>query len=238
MDIKGLLFDYGGTLDTEGCHWGKMLWHAYERQHVPVTEAQFREAYIYAERTLGKNPIIQPSYTFHKTLEVKVRIEFEDLTRRGLIDPTAGVSEAYQKAVVDDLYQKVVETTAESGRVLARLKQKYQLALVSNFYGNIHVVLEEFGLADYFSDIIESAVVGVRKPDPRIYEIGVEHLGLQASEVAVIGDSVKKDIVPAKRIGCKAYWLRGEGWTDEPIDASPADVVISRLAELLDILDK
>lgn len=238
MDIKGLLFDYGGTLDTEGCHWGKMLWHAYERQHVPVTEAQFREAYIYAERTLGKNPIIQPSYTFHKTLEVKVRIEFEDLTRRGLIDPTAGVSEAYQKAVVDDLYQKVVETTAESGRVLARLKQKYQLALVSNFYGNIHVVLEEFGLADYFSDIIESAVVGVRKPDPRIYEIGVEHLGLQASEVAVIGDSVKKDIVPAKRIGCKAYWLRGEGWTDEPIDASPADVVISRLGELLDILDK
>ena len=42
--IKGYLFDFGGTLDTAGCHWGQMLWHAYQRQQVPVTEEQFREA--------------------------------------------------------------------------------------------------------------------------------------------------------------------------------------------------
>ncbi|MFC2513069.1 MAG: HAD family hydrolase, partial [Prevotella denticola] len=42
------LFDFGGTLDTAGCHWGKMLWHAYERKCVPITESQFREAYVYA----------------------------------------------------------------------------------------------------------------------------------------------------------------------------------------------
>lgn len=234
MKIKGLLFDYGGTLDTAGCHWGKMLWHAYERQKVPVTEAQFREAYVYAERTLGKNPIIQPNYTFRKTLEVKVRIEFEDLASKGLVDPAE--SAIFQKAVVADLYDKVVRTTAESARILTALKENYRLALVSNFYGNINVVLEEFGLANLFSDVIESAVVGVRKPDPRIWQIGAERLALQPDEVAVVGDSVKKDIIPAKRIGCKAFWLRGEGWTDEPIDASPADVVIERLAELLEFL--
>ena len=33
---RGLIFDYGGTLDTKGCHWGKVLWHAYEQSHVPV----------------------------------------------------------------------------------------------------------------------------------------------------------------------------------------------------------
>lgn len=234
MEVKGLLFDYGGTLDTAGCHWGKMLWHAYERQHVPVTEAQFREAYIYAERTLGKNPIIQPTYTFHKTLEVKVRIEFEDLINKGLMDPKE--CGAYEKAVVDDLYEKVVETTTESGRVLQQLKGRYRIALVSNFYGNINVVLDEFGLAQYFDDVIESAVVGVRKPDARIYEIGAERLGLAPEDIAVIGDSVKKDILPAKRIGCKAFWLRGEGWTDDPIDASPADVVIEQLSDLLNFL--
>ena len=31
---RGLIFDYGGTLDTKGCHWGKVLWHAYEQSHV------------------------------------------------------------------------------------------------------------------------------------------------------------------------------------------------------------
>lgn len=236
MQIKGLLFDYGGTLDTAGCHWGKMLWHAYERHHVPITEEQFREAYVYAERTLGKNPIIQPSYTFCKTLAVKIRIEFEHLLHKGLIDPKE--SEAYQKAVHEDLYKKVVATTAESACVLAQLQKSYQLALVSNFYGNINVVLEEFHLADYFEDVIESAVVGVRKPDPRIYQIGVEHLGIKPEEVAVVGDSVKKDIIPAKRIGCKAFWLRGEGWTNDPIDASPADVVIDQLSEMLNFLGK
>ena len=77
--IKGYIFDYGGTLDTGGNHWGKVIWHAYERQHVPVTEQQFREAYVYAERTLGKNPIIQPDFTFRQTLEKKLQLQLEFL---------------------------------------------------------------------------------------------------------------------------------------------------------------
>ena len=47
MKVKGFLFDYGGTLDTAGCHWGKMLWHAYQRQFVPIEEEQFRDAYVF-----------------------------------------------------------------------------------------------------------------------------------------------------------------------------------------------
>jgi putative hydrolase of the HAD superfamily len=49
--IKGIIFDYGGTLDTRGNHWGKVLWHAYERQQIPVTEEQFRDA---ADRILAE----------------------------------------------------------------------------------------------------------------------------------------------------------------------------------------
>ena len=75
--IKGYIFDYGATLDTAGQHWGKVLWHAYERQQVPVNEAYFREAYVYGERTLGRTSLIKPDDTFHKTLEVKLRLEFE-----------------------------------------------------------------------------------------------------------------------------------------------------------------
>ena len=73
----GLIFDYGGTLDTGGQHWGQALWHAYERHHVPVTEAQFREAYVHAERTLGRNPIIRPDFTFRQTLEKKLQLQLE-----------------------------------------------------------------------------------------------------------------------------------------------------------------
>ncbi len=222
MEKQGYIFDYGGTLDTGGCHWGKVLWHAYQRHHVPVSEGQFREAYVYAERTLGKNPIIQPDFTFRQTLEAKVRIEMQWL----------GV-EGYQEAVVNDLYELTRGETRKSREVLLNLKRRYPMVLVSNFYGNIGVVLQEFGLDGIFLHVIESAVVGVRKPNPRIFTLGVEALGLPSSAVTVVGDSIDKDIVPARQAGCRTVWLEGEGWTDEQVDRSQADRVIKELKELI-----
>ena len=67
-NVKGYIFDYGGTLDTGGHHWGQMLWHAYRQTGVPVTEQRFREAYVEVERFLGKNPVIESNYTFRQTL--------------------------------------------------------------------------------------------------------------------------------------------------------------------------
>lgn len=220
--IKGFIFDYGGTLDTGGCHWGKMLWHAYQRQQVPVTEEQFREAYVFAERKLGKNPIIKSDFTFRKTLETKVGIEMEQL----------GV-DGYEKAVVDDLYEKTVAQTTHSREVLLQLKRDFPLVLVSNFYGNIAVVLQEFGLDGIFQTIVESAVVGIRKPDPRIFTLGVEALALQPAEVTVVGDSIDKDIVPARNAGCRTVWFKGEGWTDDPVDETIPDEIITDLKQLI-----
>ena len=219
--IKGFIFDYGGTLDTGGHHWGKVIWHAYERQQVPVSEAQFREAYVHGERTLGKNPIIQSDFTFRRTLEEKLRLQFEYLHL------------PLEVKVLDDLYEHTLAETRKSREVLLSLKKQYPMVLVSNFYGNIQTVLEEFGLDGIFSQIIESAVVGVRKPDPRIFTLGVEALGLKPEEVIVVGDSIDKDIIPARQAGCQTVWFRGEGWTDDPVDESLAERVITDLADLL-----
>lgn len=220
--IKGYIFDYGGTLDTGGHHWGKVIWHAYERQQVPVSEAQFREAYVHGERTLGKNPIIQPDFTFRQTLEKKLQLQLEFLHQEDYLSP-----------LLDDLYSRTQAETRKSREVLLRLKEQYPMVLVSNFYGNIQTVLGEFGLDGVFSQIIESAVVGVRKPDPRIFSLGVEALGLKPDEVVVVGDSIDKDIVPARQAGCHTVWFRGEGWTDDPVDESIPDCIITDLRELL-----
>ena len=233
MKTKGYIFDYGGTLDTAGCHWGKMLWHAYERQSIPVTEEQFREAYVFAERTLGKNPIIQTDYTFRKTLEVKLRIEFEYLQAKGYLCNSNFCLASMQAAVLDDLYERVRTITAQSKEVLVKLKESYPIILVSNFYGNLPVVLEEFGLSGLFNTVVESAVVGIRKPDTRIFQLGVDALGLPPEEITVVGDSISKDIAPAKRLGCQTVWIKGEGWTDQPEDTSMADRIISDLTEII-----
>ena len=227
--IKGYIFDYGGTLDTGGQHWGKVIWHAYERQQVPVSEEAFRDAYVHAERTLGKNPIIQPDFTFYKTIETKIRIQLEYLQEKNDVSSVS----SYLKPLTDSLYEATVKETAKSREVLLQLKQQYPMVLVSNFYGNIATVLKEFKLDGIFDKIIESAVVGVRKPDPQIFTLGVEALGMRPDEVVVVGDSMDKDIIPAGKAGCHTVWFKGEGWTNDPVDESPAGKVITDLTQIL-----
>lgn len=218
---KGYIFDYGGTLDTGGQHWGMLLWHAFERHQVPVSESQFRDAYVYAERTLGRNKIIQPTDTFLQTLKAKVQLELTYLN-----------NESYTDAIVSDVYERTKSQTALSRRVLMQMKAS-PMVLVSNFYGNISVVLQEFGLDGIFAEVIESAVVGIRKPDPQIFLLGVDALGMKPEEVTVVGDSLEKDIIPARRAGCHTVWLKGEGWTNARDGENQADRVIMTLDELL-----
>ena len=226
----GYIFDYGGTLDTGGQHWGQVLWHAYERHQVPVTEVQFREAYVYAERTLGRNPVIRPDFTFRQTLETKLRLQQEYLKVE---------NEKYWQTILDDLYERTKTMTAQSREVLLQLKDHgLPMVLVSNFYGNMHTVLHEFGFDGLFHKVIESAVVGIRKPDPRIFLLGVEALGLKPEEVTVVGDSLDKDIMPAHEAGCQTIWLRGEGWSPESHNGdSPYCEIIDSLDELLEMIN-
>jgi putative hydrolase of the HAD superfamily len=225
----GYIFDYGGTLDTGGQHWGQVLWHAYERHRVPVTEAQFREAYVYVERTLGRNPIISPDFTFRQTLETKLRLQLEYLKVE---------NEKYRQTIFADIYERTKAITAQSREVLLRLKEQgLPMVLVSNFYGNIHTVLHEFSLDGLFLKVIESAVVGIRKPDPRIFLLGVEALGLKPEEVTVVGDSFDKDIIPAHEAGCQTIWLRGEGWTSASHNGDcPYCETINALDEILEMI--
>lgn len=233
MRIKGFIFDYGGTLDTRGNHWGKVLWHGYERTGVPVGEQDFREAYVYGERTLATSPIVKPDFTFRDTLQAKIRLQLQWLEEnRNLGDATG-----YLNRILDNVYQQTKETTKESALVLEELAKKYPLVLVSNFYGNIATVLREFSLDHLFSDIIESAVVGIRKPDARIFALGVERLGMKTEEVAVVGDSYDKDILPSHSIGCHTIWFKGEGWTDEVVENPVADKVIGSLKEILSLAE-
>ena len=230
---KGFIFDYGGTLDTAGRHWGKVIWHAYKKHGVKVSEQQFREAYVYAERQLGSRPIISPEFTFYDTLDAKLRIELEYLAAQNMPYMPAKDTDTLRKNMLEDIYHGVRQETAKSRMVLAEIKTVYPTALVSNFYGNINTVLREFKFDGLFDKVIESAVAGIRKPDHRIFILGAESLGLKPDETVVVGDSYDKDIIPAKQAGCHTVWLKGEGWTEKEYDENQPDIIINKLSEIL-----
>ena len=133
----------------------------------------------------------------------------------------------------DSLVRTNMKTTRQ---VLETLSARYPMVLVSNFYGNIHTVLNAYQIDRHFKEVVESAVVGIRKPSPQIFTLGVEALGFQPHEVLVVGDSYGKDIVPAHGIGCQTIWLKGQGWShkEDSTDSSCANHTIGTLTQVLD----
>ena len=242
--MTAILFDYGATLDTFGQHWGMVIWHGYEHLGIPVTEAQYRDAYVYGERTLGSKEIIRKTDTFLTTLKVKIDLQFDFLRDSGAWLPEPGERKAKHDALVEYLYSGLQRNMSHTRQILSQLRDRgIPMALVSNFYGNVETVLEEMQIRDFFCDVIESAQVGIRKPDPRLYALGVEALRknvmprqMQESDVLVVGDSISKDILPAKSLGCKTAWFKGEGWKKEPVDETIPDFVIKDLQDIINII--
>ena len=232
-DIKGIIFDYGGTIDTNSRHWAEVLWSQYVKHHIPVDKGSFREAYVFGERSLAKYPYVRPDHNFFDVLLFKCKLQMEYLALHHHLEMDERKLQQYALSVAESSYWYVQEVLKTTRPVVETLSKRYKLVLVSNFYGNIQTILSDFKLDSFFADVVESSVVGVRKPDPAIYQLGVDAMGFNASEVLVVGDSFSKDVVPAKKVGCKVVWLKGEGWGNETIDESLPDVIITSLDQLI-----
>lgn len=231
--VKGIIFDYGGTIDSRGVHWSEVIWDGYRHCGVPVSKEDFREAYVFAERELARTRHILPHHNFYDLLYIKMQIELRYLVDKGLL-PEIAVAQ-YAALIARYCYEAAKNSVKEARPVLELLHAKYPMVLVSNFYGNVEAVLKDFDLRKYFGSIIESAVVGVRKPDPRIFSLGVEALGMRPEEVLVVGDSLKKDILPAESIGCSTAWIKGKGWTPQEDEATHPNTIY-KLGDLLKTL--
>lgn len=223
-EVRGIIFDYGGTIDTRGDHWAHIIRKGWDAAGIEVPEETFRDCYVEAERELARHRHILPGDNFLTLLQKKMRIELKRLCDLDGISPDDIEPKALE--VAEYCYDYARECIAEAIPVIAKLASEYPLVLVSNFYGNVDEVLRDFGLRGYFQGVIESAVVGVRKPDARIFMLGVVALGMKPEEVLVVGDSLRKDILPARSIGCHTAWIKGRGWTaaeDAATDPSQID---------------
>lgn len=213
---EALLFDYGGTLDTCGVHWFAVLRQAWSTVGLLPDDAMARAAYVFAEHRLSEPGQVGTADTFRDVLEKKLRLEITHLCEHGSELSESARPDAVAERLADRLDAQVRRNVHEVRRLLTRLRKRFRLVLVSNFYGNLCAVLDDYGLFGLFDAVVESAAVGVRKPDPAIWRLGVRRAfpecdttpdAALATRCTAIGDSLKNDILPAVAVGCRTIWL-------------------------------
>lgn len=196
-----IVFDFGGTLDTHGRHWSRLLFESWQKFFPTLPWDIFWDAYVLAERNLQT----LPDWDFLHTLQKKCLLE-------GMfIDDFLGteIGSDIGSAVALWCYKEVERCIALSHEVLEKLHERTPLVLVSNFYGNLSTVLSAFRLSGCFDYVIESAQVGIRKPDPAIYARVLElYPSIPPEDILVVGDSEKNDILPAQSLGMKTHLVR------------------------------
>ncbi len=82
-----------------------------------------------------------------------------------------------------------------------------RLAVISNADGRVAEYLAAGGLDGELEFILDSGVVGIEKPDPRIFGMALERLGLAPEEVVYVGDTWEIDVEGARRAGIRPVYI-------------------------------
>jgi HAD superfamily hydrolase (TIGR01549 family) len=114
----------------------------------------------------------------------------------------------------DELRDELVQATHISANwsdirpgtreALERIGKRYRLGVISNADGKVAETLARRGIADCFSVIVDSGVVGYEKPHPAIFEAALRELGAVPEQSLYVGDVYSVDYLGATRMGMQA----------------------------------
>jgi HAD superfamily hydrolase (TIGR01549 family) len=90
--------------------------------------------------------------------------------------------------------------------LVAELCAKLPVGIISNSEGQLAELVEELGYGSLFAVVIDSGRVGVDKPNPRIFQLAAEALGVDLSQIVHVGDAWEADVLGARAAGAQAIW--------------------------------
>jgi len=191
-----VLFDFGGTLDAPGVTWKERAWRLYRAAGVAADPAVFDPVFYKADDALvGAVP---SSLSLAETVQ---RVFAGVSAGLGVAD--GRLTERLAATFVADARAHLVASAA----VLRRLAGRYRLGIVSNFYGNLGAICTEAGLAPLLGVVADSTVVGVGKPDARIFRHALDALGVAPADATFVGDSRPRDMEGARALAMRHVWL-------------------------------
>ena len=219
-----VLFDFGGTLDAPGVTWKERAWRLYRGAGVVADPAVFDPIFYKADDALVG--------------AVPVTLSLADTVGRVFAGVSAGLGVADGR-LTERLAARFVADArrhlAASASVLRRLAGRYRLGIVSNFYGNLGAICAEAGLAPLVGVVADSTVVGVGKPDARIFRHAHDALGVAPADATFVGDSRPRDMEGARALAMRHVWLV-DAAAPSAAPCCAGDPIIRSLAELEGVL--
>jgi len=158
-----------------------------------------------------------------------IRIFFKHASR-GRLGLKSEWLDELSKAYVSPLFEVPPYLNPDAGEVLEWLmKEKKQVGIICNTGMTPGTELRRFlvqaGVAKYFRVMIFSNEVGIRKPDPRIFNLAARALKATPREIVHVGDNLKTDVWGAKNASFRAIHLsEGAGW-DKIAESDPESLV-------------
>lgn len=188
----------------------------------------------------------------HAEWRARVRLDDELLARPGASTESGSSRHAYLRLVLEELGL----TDEATARAMRQWRERYRVplgifdvvdpdsvaalmlarqaglgtAVISNSNGSAEALLAALGLAPHLDFVVDSFVVGVEKPDARIFRIALARAGLEPSQAVYVGDLYSVDVAGARGAGLEAVLIDPGGhWGTRDCPSAPGPLEAVRL---------
>lgn len=230
-NIRAIIYDAGFTLISPHLPIQAVSLLICDRFGITADPDSFKDALALAQ---GKFVAVQKEDAQIWASEAAIRQLWTDYyamaLRQSGIDVPSTVVGACAGAIYDEYakheywraYSDAEETLAEGKR------RGYIQGVVSDWGVQLPAILHQLGLTKYLDFVVVSSLVGVAKPNPRIFELALSRAEVKSHEAIYVGDSYHTDIIGARAAGMNPVFLDRDGLhrnLDCPIVGSLGEVL-------------
>lgn len=186
MAIRGLIFDFGGVISD-------MRWDVMQQ--------------LEDEHTLERGTLARSLYDIDEWREVEVGRGDADAWRDAAhrrLEEVAGKP----MPRLHEQWRATVRLIDVNVALIRALRPPYRIGVLSNADRSLEGRIRDgMGIADMFDDVVCSAIVGLAKPDPAIYLLAAERLGVPPEECLFVDDA-SRNVEAAAALGMTAVHYR------------------------------
>ncbi|MDT7786091.1 MAG: hypothetical protein QOF58_4510 [Pseudonocardiales bacterium] len=216
---RAILFDAGLTLIHPS---GRILVEELERHGVAPGQVSPEQAVSALVMAAEARHLRLPS---RLNGNEKVAVTWATLLGLDAGEATAGFMAATAR---EDLYRDIDAGALDTVRGLR--ERGILLGAVSNSEGTLREDLAVFGLLEHFDVVLDSTVVGIEKPEPGIFQLALDELGLRGEECWYVGDGLVNDVLGSQRAGF------GAGILYDPFRCFGHLPAVARIEALTDLI--